>query len=179
MFWLMFFLTIKVFIWAMFIVQFFYIVFGGYAPFFLTKNKVIKRIMDEEKFNDSDAIYELGSGNAGFLRAVENKYPNIKKLIGIEYFLAPYIIGRIQTGLLKSKIKIIKENFFHTNLKEADVIYCFLNKQMMNKLKEKFTKECKSGTKIISYQFSIPEMNPEKVIDLNNDKKDKVYFYKI
>lgn len=175
----MFFLTIKVFIWAMFVVQFFYIVFGGYAPFFLTKNKVIKRILDEEKFNDSDVIYELGSGNAGFLRAVEKKYPNIKKLVGIEYFLAPYLIGRIQTSFQKSKIKIIKENFLYINLKEADVIYCFLNKQMMVKLKEKFIKECKPGTKIISYQFSVPEMNPFKVIDLKNNKKDKIYFYQI
>lgn len=175
----MFLLAIKVFIWLILVVQLFYIVFGGYAPFFLTKNKVLKRIIDEEKFNDNDAVYELGSGSAGFLKAVEKKYPNIKKLIGIEYFFLPYIMGKIQLSLQRSKIKIVKENFFYTNLKDADVIYCFLNKQSMAKLKDKFLNECRPGARIISYQFSLPDVEPEKIIDLSNNKKDRIYFYKM
>ena len=135
--------------------------------------------MKEMSPKDGSAVYELGCGNAGFLRAVENKFPNIKKLVGIEYFFFPYLIGKIQTSLRKSKIKILKKNFLRLNLEEADIIYCFLSKPIMAKLKEKFKKECKTGARIISYQFRLPDMEPEKVIDLENNKKDKVYFYTI
>ncbi len=172
-------MAVLAFIAVVLSIQFFQIALGGYAPIIPTKNKVIKRIMKEMSPKDGCAVYELGCGNAGFLRAVENKFPNIKKLVGIEYFFFPYLIGKIQTSLRKSKIKILKKNFLRLNIEEADIIYCFLSKPMMVKLKEKFNKECKAGTQIISYQFSLPEMEPVKVIDVYDNKKDKIYFYTI
>ena len=160
-------------------IQFFYIALGGYAPFFLTKEKVMKKIIDEISFGDDEVVYELGCGNAGFLRAVEKKFPELKKLTGVEWFFFPYLIGSIQTSLKRSKIKILKKNFFEIDLEDADVVYCFLNKKTMRGLKDKFLRECKKGTQIISYQFTLPEIKPEKVIDLENNEKDKVYFYTI
>ncbi len=160
-------------------VQFFQIALGGYAPIIPTKSKVIKRVMKEMSPKDGCAVYELGCGNAGFLRAAENKFPNIKKLVGIEYFFLPYLIGKIQVSLRDSKIKILKKDVLRFNMNEADIIYCFLNKPMMAKLKEKFKKECKAGTQIISYQFGLPDLEPEKVIDLEGGRKNKIYFYTI
>lgn len=172
-------IAILAFIAVVLSIQFFQVALGGYAPIIPTKNKVIKRIIKEMSPKDGCAVYELGCGHAGFLRAAENKFPNIKKLVGAEYFFFPYLIGKIQTSLRKSKIKIIKKNCLRLNIGEADIIYCFLNKPMMAKLKEKFKKECKAGTQIISYQFSLPDLEPEKIINLENNKKDKVYFYTI
>jgi hypothetical protein len=179
MIWSMIFITILIFIAAVFVIQFSYIIFGGYAPYIQTRKKIIRRIIDEISFKDGGVVYELGCGNAGFLRAVEKKFPGIKKLIGIECFFFPYLVGSIQTSLQRSKIKIFKKNFFNVNLGEADVIYCFLNSKAMRDLKKKFEKECKSGTQIISYQFSLPGLIPERVIDVYDNKKHKVYFYKI
>ncbi len=172
-------IAILAFIAIILSIQFFYIALGGYAPIVPTKNKVIKKILKEMSPKDGCAVYELGCGNAGFLRAAENKFPNIKKLVGIEYFFLPYLIGKIQTSLRKSKIKIIKKNFLRLSMEEADIVYCFLNKPMMVKLKEKFKKECRAGTQIISYKFNLPGLEPEKVVDLENNEKDKVYFYTI
>ncbi|MBU0636621.1 SAM-dependent methyltransferase, partial [Patescibacteria group bacterium] len=68
------------------------------------------------------------------------------------------------------------KNLFNINLSDANLIYCYLNLKTMDKLKEKFNKECKSGAIIISYQFPMHNINPQKIIQLD---KDKVYFYKI
>ena len=158
-------------------VQFFQIALGGYAPIIPTRSKVIKTVMAEVSPQDGCAVYELGCGSAGFLRAVEDEFPHIKKLIGIECFFFPYVIGKIQTSLRKSKIKILKGNFLRINLKDADIIYCFLNKPMMLKLKEKLQQECRPGAQIISYQFRLPGLKPKKIIDIQNNGKDRVYFY--
>jgi len=160
-------------------VNFFYIIFQGYAPFIITRDKILNIILNHISFKDSNIIYELGSGKAGFLRAIEKKYPQIKKLIGIEYFFLPYFLSRIQLSLIKSNIKILNKNIFNTNFAEADVIYCYLNNGMMGKLKEKFRKECKRGAQIISYQFPLPNLTPVKVVDIEDEGKDKVYFYKM
>lgn len=160
-------------------IQFYFIVFRGFAPYFSSKEKVVKKIASEVVLPDDGNIYELGCGNAGFLRAMEKKFPKAKKLIGTELFLFPFLISNIQLSLQKTKIKILKKDLFKTDIADADLIYCFLNKEAMKKLKIKLLTECKKGTEIISYQFTLPEMEPVKIIDLDNNEKDKIYFYKI
>lgn len=172
-------IIVLLFVAIVLLTQFFCVLCGGYAPFIPTEKKIMKEIVDKADFKDGAVVYELGCGHAGFLRLVEKKFPKIEKLVGVEYFLSPFLIAGIQLALHKSKIKLLKKNLFDVGLKEADIIYCFLNKPMMQKLKEKFMKECKKGAQIISYQFTLPDMTPEKIIDVNNDEKHKIYFYRM
>ena len=157
--------------------QFFNIIFRGFAPFISTKGRVILKILGEIDYNrDKAKVYELGCGKAGFLRALEKKKPNWE-YIGVEGSILPWLIAKIQTSLNHSKIKVLEKNLFHVNLADADLIYCYLNVEMMKKLEKKFKKECKSGAKIISYVFTMPNLQPEKVVELED--KSKIYFYTI
>ena len=156
-------------------IQFFNILFRSYAPFISTNKKIIEKILLEIKLNDNNKVIELGCGKAGFLRALAKKFPNTK-LIGIEYSFLPWIIAKIQSNLGKHNIKIIRENIFKTNISQADLIYCYLNIKMMKDLENKFKKECKKGTQIISYLFKLPNLKPSKIIENNHNK---IYFYTI
>lgn len=155
--------------------QLFYIIFYGYAPFISTKSQIIEKILNEINLQPGDKVYELGCGRAGFLRAVCDKFPEIEA-IGVENAPWPYFLASIQVAMSNKKIKIIKKDLFKINLNNADLIYCYLNVEMMEKLKEKFNKECKSGATIISYQFPLHGLNPIKKIQF---KKDNIYFYKV
>lgn len=159
-----------------FSVQFYNIVFRGFAPFISTGGLVIKKIMEELEIKDGAKVYELGCGKAGFLSAAEKKNPKAD-FTGVEYSSMPYVMARMQLSLIKSKIKIIKQNFFETNLRDADIIYCFLNIKTMVELEKKFKAECKPGTIIVSYMFTLPNTPLLKKLDIS--KNDKVYFYKI
>ena len=156
-------------------VQFFNIVFRGFAPFISTKFKAILTIIKELDLNGKEVVYELGAGRAGFLRAVEEKFKN-EKLIGIEYSWWPYFLAKLQVSLSNSKIKIIREDFFKVNIKEADIIYCFLNPKTMKKLESKIREECRPGTLIISYYFKIKNLNLEKTI---KEGGANIYFYRV
>ena len=156
-------------------IQFYNIVFRGFAPFISTKFNAILSILKELELTGEENIYELGSGKAGFLREVEQKFNN-SNLIGVEYSWWPYFLAQMQIKLSNSKIKLIRKDIFKVNLKEADVIYCFLSPEMMGKLEKKFRVECRSGTLIISYHFRIPSFEPEKVI---KEEKNNIYFYRI
>lgn len=72
--------------------------------------------------------------------------------------------------------KLYYKNFFNADLKEADVIFCFLMSKTMEKLKDKFLNELKSETKIISYAFEIKDWMPYAIIRKNG--KLPIYFYK-
>jgi hypothetical protein len=180
MFILIFVLIIILIFAAFFIVQFYNAFFRGFAPFILTKNEVIKRIIDELKQMNNPAeaeVYELGSGMAGFLKAMEKNFPETY-LTGMEYSFLPCMISRMQIAFVKSKIKILKKNFLDEDLSKADVIYCFLSIRLMELLKEKFKKELRPGAIVISYQFPLKGIDPVKIVKIGDSKEGSIYFYK-
>ena len=156
-------------------IQFFNIIFRGYAPFISTNRQVIAKILAEINLEKNSKVYELGCGRAGFLHAVCDKFPSIKA-IGIDNDPWAYLLARIQAAVLGKKIKIVRQNLFKVNLSEADLIYCYLNPATMVKLKDKFKKECKRGARIISYLFSLPQTQTDKIIEID---RNKIYFYTI
>jgi len=169
-------------VWTVFItVQFYNITFRGFAPFISSEGQTIQAIMQtlkEMPIRPDAQVFELGCGQAGFLRAFEDIYP-AARIMGVEYSLLPLLLAKFQTSLKKSRISFRRENLFHTDLRAADIIYCYLNDTMMEKLKEKFQAECRPGTLIISNTFSLPGWPAKKVIPPIGWMKGKIYFYEV
>ena len=174
------FLTVLTFIIALVLLifastQFFNILFLGYAPLFSTKKRNIKKILEQITITNNANIYELGCGFAWFLTIAEKKFP-YAKYVGIEYSFLPYMFSKIRLKILGSNIKLIKQNFLKTNLSDADIIYCYLIPDMMERLSKKIKNECRPGTKIISHRFIFPGITLEETINFGIDK---FYFQKL
>lgn len=155
--------------------QLFNLLFRGYAPYFTTRKPILDKILAEVKLDESSVVYELGAGEAPLLKALEHKYP-VGELIGVEYALLPWFLGKMQLIILGSRIKLRKINLFRLHLSSATHIYCYLNSEMMEKLEGKFERECKAGTIIISYKFPLPQLQPKKIVQY---KKKEIFIYKI
>lgn len=158
-----------------FVSQFYNVTFNGYAPFVSTDHETFKQIIAAIEIKENAIVYELGCGRARFLRMIEKRFPHAK-LIGLENLSSLYILTKFGRQLQGSKINLLKGDFFETDLKEADIVYCYLNNLTMKKLGEKFKLECKVGTQVISRSFPIPQFTPKKVITIRNKK---VYFYQV
>ncbi|HNX10609.1 MAG TPA: hypothetical protein PKI61_00490 [bacterium] len=156
-------------------VDFFHIVFRGAAPFMRAGQKILALIVPEIKLKGTETIYELGAGQADFLQIMEKKYPKAK-LIGIEHSRWLYFFSKMMLNKKKSRINLIREDLFKTDIKKADLIYVYLVPTMMAKLSERITKECRPKTIIISYLFSIPNLTISKKLDINGNS---VYFYEV
>ena len=158
-----------------FIVQFFNIFFRGYAPFIATRRRVIKKIISELDLPAKAVVIELGSGRAGFLRALRKHYRKAT-LIGVEYSFLPLLLSRIQNSFTRARLILRKQNIFKVDISQADMIYCYLNDTTMEALEKKFQNECKAGALVVSYQFRMLNTEPIKVIK-ENSNKDRIYFY--
>ena len=159
-----------------YVVQFYNVLFRGFAPYLNTNGKTIYKLISEIEIKGNETVYELGCGHAGFLQLLGRKFPNTK-LIGFEYSLVPFLVAKLQMFIHGVKnLQIIKKNIFKINLSEPNIIYCYLNIKTMEKLKIKFENECQPGTQIISNKFQIPNWTPEKTLEVNSNK---IYFYKI
>jgi hypothetical protein len=144
-----------------------------WAPWWRTNKKVAKAICELAKINSKDIIYDLGCGDAEVLLYAAKNFGT--KGVGIEIELSRLITAKIRVfkNRLNNLIRIKGGNFFKHNLSEATVVNVYLVPKTLERLKQKFLKELKPGTRIISYRY---QMNLEKIAE---DKKNKLYVYKI
>jgi hypothetical protein len=152
----------------------FNVLFRHQAPFIPSRRRALKAISAELNLQDGQVFFELGAGSAPLLRRLARQYSQVR-FVGVEYSLIPWVIGTLLC-LPHRNIKIIKQNFWQTDLSQADYIYCFLNVRVMRELENKFKTNCKPGVTIISYIFKLPHIEPSKTLELGHEK---IYFYKI
>ena len=79
-------------------------VFKGNAPYVPSAKKLINKILAEIDFKENSLVYELGCGDARFLRALVAK-KNVQA-IGYEYFIIPFLAARFYNFFQGKKVKV-------------------------------------------------------------------------
>jgi len=154
------------------------ILLRGFAPLVSSRPWVISILAEElkkEKIKNNPVIYSLSCGKSGFLLGMGGIYPNAE-LIGVEHDLFPFILEKIQLIIRFSHIKAFyQKKLYKLDIKRADLIYCYLDVEILRELPKKFKFECKPGTIILSNGFPIPNLVEKRSVDIS-DKKRKFAF---
>lgn len=125
-----------------------------WSPWWRTNGKTARIMCRLAKISSKDIIYDLGSGD-GIALITASKLG--AKGVGIEIDPLRVWISKIlilNQGA-KDKIKIRKDNFFNIDLSEATVIFAYLIPKTLARLKPKFLKELKPGTRIVTFVYKI------------------------
>lgn len=138
------------------------------VPFVPLSKKQLKDIDKHIRLKSSDRVVDLGCGDARVLRMFEKQ--GVKNLSGYEVNFWAYLLAKMH---FKSKAKIYFKNFKKVDLSKYDVVFCYLLDYYLESLKDKFDKELKPGTKVISYAFQIKNWHKPEVID------KKIFIYTI
>ena len=158
--------------------EFFNLLFRGYAPVVSSENQALEIAINqfnELKLPAGAKIYELGCGQAGFLRRLEKSAKNKYTLVGIELISSIYWLAKAQLSLAKSKISLQRRNFLKMDLAQGDCFYCYLNQAAMAKLALKLKAEAKPGAFVISNQFYLPGYEPMSEKEISVGKAVRVY----
>ena len=125
------------------------------AIFVPLPKKTIKKMLKLAKVNKKDILYDLGSGDGRVLIIAAKEFGC--KCIGIEKNFILYKISKykVKKERLENKVKIKNKDFFEEDLSKASVIFMYLSKKVVNRLKEKFEKELKNNTRILSAAHKI------------------------
>lgn len=128
----------------------------SFAPWVPTKKIDVSRALGLAQIKDGQIIYDLGCGTGTVLLEAAQKYSI--KAIGFELSWPFYLVCLIRKklGRFRGSLTFRMKNFFSQNLSEADIVYIFgMPATISKKLKPKFERELKPGTKVISYVFPI------------------------
>ncbi len=137
------------------------------APWVPTPMSRVKKILELAKIKPGETIYDLGCGDGRFVHIAAKTYK--ANAIGFELSPLVYLLAKIKQLFLRSPGKVFFKDFRKVNLKNADVIVCYLLPKTLRVFQKKFDRELKNGTRVLSYAFRIGDWQP--VMRLEPDRK--------
>ncbi|MBU1992246.1 MAG: class I SAM-dependent methyltransferase [Patescibacteria group bacterium] len=132
------------------------------APFVPTPGRAVQKVLEAAKIKKGEKIYDIGCGDGRFVHLASKKYG--AEAVGFELSPPVYLLAKLYGLIKRSKAKIILGDSRNHSFREADKIICYLFPGILGKFTEKFEKELKKGTLIVSYAFGIPGWKPVKEI---------------
>lgn len=144
-----------------------------WAPWWKIDKKTSKIICKLAGITEKDLVYDLGCGDSTFIITASRDFKC--NAIGIEidpfrYFFSKFKIFQYRLG---NKVTVKRKNFFDEKISSATIVLVYLVPKTLNKLKPKFLKELKKGTKIVSFRY---QMDLKKI---REDKKNKIFIYQV
>ncbi len=145
------------------------IIGAGFQP---TSRKLVEQMLDMAEVGSGDIVYDLGSGDGRIVINAVKKYN--ARAVGMEADPSRVFWSRLVIALsgIGNRAKIVWGNFFNHDISEATVVTLFLSDTANQKLKSKFQKELKPGTRIVSYVWKFKGWEPVKV-----DEAEEIYVY--
>lgn len=147
------------------------------VPYVPTRRKFVEKLLHAAHLQKGQKVYDLGCGDGRILFAAEK----ITKCAGEGYEMAPmvYFLAMIKKMLGRKKSNIHCRNFFHADISDANVIFCYLTPEILEKTATKLAQECKKDTKIITHTFEIKSWKPKTTIKDANDRLPTIYVYEM
>lgn len=146
-----------------------------WSPWWKTSAPAARAAARFAKITSSDIVYELGSGDGEFAITVAEDFDT--KIVGVEIDPYRYFLSRLRLKFhsrARSKVTLIKKNYFHVDISPATVVYFYLVPRAIERLVPKLKKELKKGARVVSYRYEVPGLT-----QIGFDKKNKLYIYKI
>ena len=132
------------------------------APWIPTPMKKARTMLELAEVGPQDIVYDIGSGDGRIVTMAAREFG--AKSVGIEMDPLRVMWSRlaIRRQGLTPMSKVLRENFFKSNIENATVVTVYQGVGVNKKLKEKFSRELKSGTRVVSYRFRFKGWTPIK-----------------
>jgi SAM-dependent methyltransferase len=134
-----------------------------------TPQHVVEKMLELAKVKKDDLVYDLGCGDGRIVVTAAKKYGC--KAVG--YDIDPKRVKESLENVEKNEVghlvKIEEKDIFTLDLSKADVITLYLLPRLNVKLIPQLEK-LKPGSRIVSHDFDMKGVKPDKVVNVTSDK---------
>jgi len=138
-----------------------------YVP---TPQEVVDKMLELAEVKKDDLVYDLGCGDGRIVVTAAKKYG----CRGVGYDINPKRIKESLENVEKNNVgnlvRIEQEDIFTLDLSEANVITLYLLPSLNVKLIPQLEK-LKPGSRIVSHDFDMRGVTPDKVVKINSDNE--------
>lgn len=139
--------------------------FVGGVPYVPTPKFVARAMVDLARLKGSESIVDMGAGNGLILIEAKRKHPGVAAT-GVEIAPTVWCLGRVNILLSGQKVRLLCGSALNYDASGADAIFLYLSPALMASLEEKFDRELKTGTVVISHAFKFPRRQPVETVVL-------------
>jgi len=143
------------------------------APYLPTPSRAIKEALMQAGLKPGEKFYDLGAGTAPAIIMADKAFG--ARAVGFEISPIIYAIAKIKLFLNRSNAELRFESLFNADLRDADVVFSFLAKRVMQKVEDKLKKELRPGARVICYTFGLPTLTPDIEIPIRGGWKILIY----
>jgi hypothetical protein len=139
---------------------------------------VLEAVKKFKTASSSSVFYDLGAGDGRVVLDFAAHYPDARSR-GFEIGPLPYLLSRMNHFLKpRNNVSFNFKSFFKADLSDATHIFIYLFPNTVEKLHEKFKRELKPGTQVISCDFPFRTKEPtEKYVLGGGLSKHTLYVY--
>ncbi len=141
-----------------------------------TPQDVVEKMLEVAQVKKTDIVYDLGCGDGRIVVTAAKKYGCRAWGFDIDPRRIKESIENVKKNNVENLVTIEQKDIFTLDLSKADVITMFLLPELDVKLIPQFEK-CKPGTRIVSHEFDIKGIKPEKVYNLISEGDPHPVYY--
>jgi SAM-dependent methyltransferase len=154
--------------------------FSDYVPFVTTPDEVVVAILKLAEINESDLLYDLGSGD-GRIPIAAAKHFGVRAIgVEIDAELVSLANENAKKTGVSDKVSFVQGDLFELDFSDATVLVIYLFPDINLKLRPKILK-MKPGTRIVSHRFDMGDWIPEKIekVILPDGKEHLIYLWRV
>lgn len=147
------------------------------ALFVPTSRVRIRAALNAIAMQPGQLFVDLGCGDGRALREASKRFGAMA--LGYEVNPLAYGLACI-LGVRDRRVRIVFRSFWDADLRDADVVFCYLFPDVMERLAVKLERELKKGALVISCNFPFPGWEPQTVLRFASSRqRDPIYVYEI
>ena len=140
---------------------------AGWQP---APRRAIESAFRLARVGKDDIFYDLGAGDGRVIIAAAKAGA---RAVGVELDPLRYLICKLRSARIKNA-RAIFGNIYNIPLNDATVVFVYLRDWSTKRLKEKFARELRKGTRIITYHWPLEGWRPTA-----KDEENDICVYKI
>jgi hypothetical protein len=141
---------------------------GPYVP---TPQMVVDAMLDLAKVGPRDFVVDLGSGDGRIVLTAAQRYSARGLGIDIDPELIQQSNAEAQRRGLADRVSFKEQDVLQAQIGDATVLTLYLLPGMMQSLQEKFIRELKPGTRIVSHDFPFGDWKPDREVSVDIPEK--------
>ena len=145
------------------------------ALFVSTPRATVQAFLEQVPMDGQEVLVDLGCGDGRVLRAARRRYN--MRAVGFEVNVLAFMSAKL-LGLGDRRSSVRFKSFWSADLRDADVIFCYLFPDLMPRLAQKLERELRTGARVVSCNFPIPGWRPRKVLRPSCGRhRDPIFVY--
>jgi len=111
-------------------------------------------------------VIDIGSGLGGLVLYLSRTRPDAE-LTGIELAPLPFLYSWLRARLTGSRARFLRGDYENLDFSQFDLVFAYLSPAAMPGLWRKAAAEMCPGTMLVSYEFSVEERSPDRILHVS------------